>query len=121
MMLGEIDAPAPEAPAKPRLLNLARATGETGAAALPLQLAVACEQFRFEAHQSRFGHPPPRTVLIAETGDYPVRGALCLQPPEKGDDPKPSNEPHETHINLSGANKAFDFLTISWISGFSII
>ncbi len=85
MMLGEIDAPEPEAPDKPRLFNLAQATGETGAAALPLQLAVACERFRFETLLTRFGHPSPRPVLVAETGDYPLRGAICLQPPATND------------------------------------
>jgi 3-oxoacyl-[acyl-carrier-protein] synthase-1 len=98
MMLGEVDAPTPEAADKPRLFNLAQATGETGAAALPLQLAVACEQFRFEARLARFGHPSPRPVLVAETGDYPVRGAICLQPPAKGDDAAPSNKPQGNPI-----------------------
>jgi 3-oxoacyl-[acyl-carrier-protein] synthase-1 len=98
MMLGEVDAPAPEAPDKPRLFNLAQATGETGAAALPLQLAIACEQFRFEARLARFGYPPPRPVLVAETGDYPVRGAICLQPPAKGEDAAPSNNPQRNPI-----------------------
>jgi hypothetical protein len=98
MMLGEVDAPTPKAPDKPRLFNLAQATGETSAAALPLQLAVACEQFRFEARLARFGHPSPRPVLVAETGDYPVRGAVCLQPPEQSDDTAPSNKPQGNPI-----------------------
>jgi hypothetical protein len=98
MMLGEVDAPTPKAPDKPRLFNLAQATGETGAAALPLQLAAACEQFRFEARLARFGHPSPRPVLVAETGDYPVRGAICLQPPAKGENAAPSNTPQGNPI-----------------------
>jgi hypothetical protein len=92
MVPGEVGAPLPEAPAKPRLLNLAQVAGETGAAALPLQLAVACEQLRFEAHLARFGHPFPRSVLVAETGDYPVRGALCMQPAEMAGDSAPESE-----------------------------
>jgi hypothetical protein len=80
------------------ILAVAAAGFATGAAALPLQLAVACGQFRFEARLARFGHPPPRPVLVAETGDYPVRGALCLQPPEKSDGPAPSIEPQGTPI-----------------------
>ncbi|MEJ2693452.1 MAG: hypothetical protein P8166_10455 [Candidatus Thiodiazotropha sp.] len=83
MMLGEIEAPVPEAPNKPHLLNLAQVIGETGAAALPLQLAVACEQFRFEARLARFGHPSPRPVLVAETGDYPVLETRLESPATK--------------------------------------
>jgi hypothetical protein len=81
MMLGEVDAPVPQEQASRRRLRLAVTTGEIGAAALPMQLALACEQFRHQAHMARFGFPGPRPLLVLENGDYPLRGGLCLQPP----------------------------------------
>jgi hypothetical protein len=81
MMLGEEEAPQPEERARPQRIKLSAATGEIGAASLPTQLAIACEQFRFEAHMTRFGFPKPRPLMVLENGDYPIRGAVCLQPP----------------------------------------
>lgn len=81
MMLGEIDAPDVEPSVTPQRLNLNSVTGETGAAALPLQLALACERFRFEAEIARYGFPGPRPALVCEMSDYPGRGALALEPP----------------------------------------
>lgn len=82
MMLGEIDAPEPVPSAEPKRLNLNQITGETGAAALPLQLALACEHFRYTAETARYGFPAPRPALVCEMSDYPRRGALALEPPQ---------------------------------------
>jgi hypothetical protein len=81
MMLGEIDAPEPAPSAEPKRYNLNQVTGETGAAALPLQLALACEHFRYTAEIARYGFPAPRPALVCEMSDYPRRGALALEPP----------------------------------------
>jgi hypothetical protein len=81
MMLGEIDAPEPVPSAEPKRFNLNQVTGETGAAALPLQLALACERFRYTAEITRYGFPTPRPALVCEMSDYPRRGALALEPP----------------------------------------
>jgi hypothetical protein len=82
MMLGEVDAPVPDEQPRKRRLRLGVTTGEIGAATLPMQLALACEQFRHQAHMARFGFHGPRPLLVLENGDYLLRGALCLQPPE---------------------------------------
>lgn len=82
MMLGEIDAPQLEEQPPRRRLSLGATTGEIGAATLPMQLALACKQFRHQTHMARFGFPGPRPLLVLENGDYPLRGALALQPPE---------------------------------------
>jgi hypothetical protein len=81
MMLGESDTPQPEDRPRPQRIDLSAATGEIGAASVPMQLAVACEQFRFENEMSRFGFAGARPLMVLENGDYPIRGALCLQPP----------------------------------------
>lgn len=81
MMLGEIGAPEPAPSAEPKRFNLNQVTGETGAAALPLQLALACEHFRYTAEIARYGFPAPRPALVCEMSDYPRRGALALEPP----------------------------------------
>lgn len=82
MMLGEIDAPDVAPSAIPQRVNLNNVIGETGAAALPLQLAMACERFRYDAEMARFGLPAPRPALVCEMNDYPQRGAVALRPPE---------------------------------------
>jgi hypothetical protein len=95
MMLGETDAPAPEALARPRLLNLAQATGETGAAALALQLAVACEQFRFEArlaasairHRARCWSPRLATTRCAAP-------SACRHPQGRHEKMPAGQQPH---------------------------
>jgi hypothetical protein len=81
MTLGEIDAPEPAPSAEPKRLNLNQVTGETGAATLPLQLALACEHFRYAAETARYGFPAPSLALVCEMSDYPRRGALALEPP----------------------------------------
>ncbi|MFA5700643.1 MAG: hypothetical protein WC913_05140 [Desulfuromonas sp.] len=53
-------------------LQLHIALGETGAAALPLSLALGCA--RFEFHHPRLHH-----VLVCAAGDAPFRGAVVLQ------------------------------------------
>jgi hypothetical protein len=83
MMLGEIDAPEPAPSAEPKRFNLNQVTGETGAAALPLQLALACERFRYTAEITRYGFPTPSPALVCEMSDYPRRGALALVPPQE--------------------------------------
>lgn len=94
MMLGEIDAPEPAPSAEPKRLNLNQVTGETGAAALPLQLALACEHFRYAAETARYGFPAPRPALVCEMNDYPRRGALALIPPPG--EPSPGKQPPPT-------------------------
>ncbi len=91
MMLGEIDAPEPAPSAEPKRYNLNQVTGETGAAALPLQLALACEHFRYTAEIARYGFPAPRPALVCEMSDYPRRGALVLEP-SPGKPPPPSEK-----------------------------
>ncbi len=81
MMLGEVDAPVPNAEPRPQRLNLTAVMGDLGAAALPMELAVACEHFRYQVHMARYGFPTPRPLFVLENGDYPMRGAVCLQPP----------------------------------------
>jgi 3-oxoacyl-[acyl-carrier-protein] synthase-1 len=81
MMLGEIDAPALREQTSRRRLRLGATAGEIGAATLPMQLALACEQFRHQAYMARFGFSNPQPLLVLENGDYPLRGALALQPP----------------------------------------
>jgi hypothetical protein len=80
MMLDEIDAPLPREHLTKQRLRLTAATGEIGAATLPMQLVLACEQFRHQAHMARYGFPKSKSLLVLENGDYPLRGALCLQP-----------------------------------------
>lgn len=82
MMMGEVDAPQPAESERPQRIKLSSATGEVGAASLPMQLAIACEQFRFEANMARFGYPPSKPVVVLENGDYPIRGAITLHPPQ---------------------------------------
>ncbi len=82
MTLGEVDAPVPKARPRPQQLNLASVMGEVGAAALPLQLAVACEHFHYQASMARYGFAKARPLFVLENGDYPIRAAICLQPPE---------------------------------------
>jgi hypothetical protein len=81
MMMGEVDAPQPTERDRPHRIMLSLATGEVGAASLPMQLAIACEQFHFEANMARFGYPPSKPLMILENGDYPIRGAIVLNPP----------------------------------------
>ncbi|MCU7843219.1 MAG: hypothetical protein KZQ93_05200 [Candidatus Thiodiazotropha sp. (ex Monitilora ramsayi)] len=80
MMLGEVDSPQPEERTRLQRIKLSSVTGEIGAASLPMQLAIACEQFRYEAHMARFGFPKSQLLMVLENGDYPLRGAICLQP-----------------------------------------
>ncbi len=82
MMMGEVDTPQPAERERPQRIKLSSATGEVGAASLPMQLAIACEQFRFEANMARFGYPPSKPVVVLENGDYPIRGAIVLHPPQ---------------------------------------
>jgi len=81
MMLGEVDAPVPTAQPHPQRLDLTAVVGDVGAAALPMELAVACEHFRYQVHMARYGFPTPCPLFVLENGDYPIRGAVCLQPP----------------------------------------
>ncbi len=64
----------------PQTLRLFHAFGEVGAATLPLQLALASASFDYARSMHRFGFPAPGPVLVCETGDAPMRGALCLLP-----------------------------------------
>ncbi len=53
------------------------ALGETGAAAFPLSLALACARFEF-------AHPKLNSMLVCDAGDSPLRGAVLLQTGKKG-------------------------------------
>lgn len=58
-------------------MQLHIALGETGAAALPLSLALACARFEFD-------HPGLKHLLVCDAGDTPFRGAVLLQTGKKG-------------------------------------
>jgi 3-oxoacyl-[acyl-carrier-protein] synthase-1 len=72
MELGLVEAP--------RLVRLDRVLGDWGAAALPLHLALAAAALESARRWRRFGFAAPAPALVCETGDRPVRGAVCLLP-----------------------------------------
>ncbi len=57
-------------------MQLHVALGETGAATLPLSLALACARFEF-------AHPAVNHLLVCDAGDAPWRGAVLLQTGKK--------------------------------------
>jgi 3-oxoacyl-[acyl-carrier-protein] synthase-1 len=79
MELGLLEAPQLQDPA-PQLVRLDRVLGDWGAAALPLHLALAAAALESARRWQRFGFAAPAPALVCETGDQPVRGAVCLQP-----------------------------------------
>ena len=78
MQLGELEtADNPEDPI-PRALHPYKTMGETGAAALPMQLATALAWFEYDTHQSRWGFPSRNHLLLCDTTAKAERGALIL-------------------------------------------
>ncbi|BCR03031.1 hypothetical protein DESUT3_01000 [Desulfuromonas versatilis] len=61
-----------EPPAPPEELQPHLALGSLGAAALPINIALACARFEFK-------HPKLGSILVCEAGDGPFRGAVLLQ------------------------------------------
>lgn len=59
-------------PPQVETLHPFRSIGETGAASLPLALALGCARFAFD-------YPPVENVLVLEAGSSPWRGAVCLK------------------------------------------
>ena len=78
VQLGELEqADNPEDPI-PRALHPYKTMGETGAAALPMQLATALAWLEYDAHQSRWGFPSRNHLLLCDTSAKAERGALIL-------------------------------------------
>ena len=83
MMLGEEEAPQLDSSESSRLeYNLTSCLGETGAATLPILIALGCEQIRFDITYDRWGFDRHSHLLVCEFGDQPWRGALWLTPPD---------------------------------------
>ena len=78
VQLGELEqADNPEDPI-PRALHPYKTMGETGAAALPMQLATALAWLEYDAHQARWGFPVRKHLLVCDTPAAPERGALVI-------------------------------------------
>ncbi len=77
--LGVVSAPEPVNNIPP-LTRISDAFGDTGVAALVVQLALAGEWQRFSGRWSRFGlDASQQRWLVCETGCGKVRGALCIE------------------------------------------
>ena len=78
VQLGEIEqADIPDDPI-PRALHPYMTMGEVGAAALPMQLATALAWIEYDAHQSRWGLPVRKHLLVCDTPAATERGALII-------------------------------------------
>jgi hypothetical protein len=78
VQLGELDrADAPDDPI-PSALQPYQTMGETGAAALPMQLASALAWLEYDTHQARWGFPTKNNILLCDTSVKAERGALIL-------------------------------------------
>lgn len=77
MELGLLEAPQVQDPV-PELVRLDRVLGDWGAAALPLQLALAAAGLESVRRWQRFGFPAPAPALVCEAGEQTARGAICL-------------------------------------------
>jgi 3-oxoacyl-[acyl-carrier-protein] synthase-1 len=80
VQLGEIEqADIPDDPI-PKIILPHMTMGELGAAALPMHLATALAWVEYDAHQSRWGFPTRKHLLVCDTPDAPERGALIVTP-----------------------------------------
>jgi hypothetical protein len=82
MMLGEAEAPQIDGESSRHEYNLTNCLGVTGAATLPILIALSCEQIRFDIAYERWGFDRHTRLLVCEFGDQPWRGALWLTPPD---------------------------------------
>ncbi|RFA29866.1 hypothetical protein CAI21_08510 [Alkalilimnicola ehrlichii] len=64
----------------PEQQRLHQAFGDVGVAALPLQLALTAAEYDHQRGLEQYGFPAPGPVLVCETPNAPVRGAVCLTP-----------------------------------------
>lgn len=84
MQAGEVTAPQPPPQKEPELLEAHRVVGETGAAALPLSLAMACGYLEFDCREQALldtqgdSSPSRRFCIVTEAGDKVHRGAVIL-------------------------------------------
>ena len=78
VQLGELEkADTPDDPI-PRALQPYQTMGDTGAAALPMQLATALAWIEYDAHQARWGFPVRKHLLVCDTPAAAERGALII-------------------------------------------
>ncbi|RFA24131.1 hypothetical protein CAI21_22660, partial [Alkalilimnicola ehrlichii] len=64
----------------PEQQRLHIAFGDVGVAALPLQLALIAAEYDYQRRLAPYDFPAPGPVLVCDTPDAPVRGAVCLTP-----------------------------------------
>ncbi|RFA24190.1 hypothetical protein CAI21_22515 [Alkalilimnicola ehrlichii] len=64
----------------PKQQRLHIAFGDVGVAALPLQLALIAAEYDSQRGLARYDFPAPGPVLVCDTPNAPVRGAVCLTP-----------------------------------------
>lgn len=84
VQLGEIErADLPDDPI-PTTLRPHLTMGETGAAALPMQIATALAWLEYDAHQVQWGFPVRQHLLVCDTPDITERGALILSTESAG-------------------------------------
>ncbi len=80
VQLGEIEqADLPDDPI-PQIILPHMTMGELGAATLPMHIATALAWIEYDAHQSRWGFPTRKHLLVCDTPDAPERGALIISP-----------------------------------------
>ena len=78
VQLGELEkADIPDTPI-PRAVQPYQTMGETGAAALAMQLATALAWLEYDTHQSRWGFPTRNHILVCDTPAAAERGALVI-------------------------------------------
>ena len=78
VQLGELEkADAPDATI-PRTIQPYLTMGDTGAAALPMQLATALAWLEYDTHQARWGFPTKNHILVCDTPAATERGALLI-------------------------------------------
>ena len=78
VQLGELEkADIPDNPI-PKTLQPYQTMGETGAAALPMQLATALAWLEYDTHQARWGFPTRNHLLVCDTPAATERGAVII-------------------------------------------